>query len=279
VPSSDSGATGHRAYVLGHSEREISRLKAQARLVDPTTRRFFDEAGLGQGMRVLDVGSGAGDVAMLAAAMVGDAGEVVGVDRAGTVLEVARARAAEQSLRQVTFIEGDPTTMEFDRPFDAVIGRYVLQFQKDPAAMLKQLSRMVKPGGLIVFHEIDWTGLKSVPTMPVFEQCGRWGMETLRRHGTEMAMGTRLHAAFMGAGLGAPRMRLEARVGGAPTILPWLRSFADLLGVLAPEMERLGVATAKELDIETLADRLCAEAASLGSLVISHYQVGAWIRV
>jgi ubiquinone/menaquinone biosynthesis C-methylase UbiE len=52
-----------RTYVLGHSSREIERLKAQAQLIDPITTRFFREAGIVPGMRVLDVGSGAGDVA------------------------------------------------------------------------------------------------------------------------------------------------------------------------------------------------------------------------
>jgi SAM-dependent methyltransferase len=69
-------------YILGHSEREIARLKAQAAELDPITRRFLCEAGIVSGMRVLDVGSGAGDVAFLAAELVGATGEVVGVDLA-----------------------------------------------------------------------------------------------------------------------------------------------------------------------------------------------------
>lgn len=63
-------------YVLGHSDREIERLKTQALLIDPITQRFFQQAGIIPGMRVLDVGTGAGDVAFLAAALVGDKGEL-----------------------------------------------------------------------------------------------------------------------------------------------------------------------------------------------------------
>ena len=59
----DERSTETPAYVLGHSDREIERLKTQAQLIDPITRRFFEEAGISRGMRVLDVGSGAGDVA------------------------------------------------------------------------------------------------------------------------------------------------------------------------------------------------------------------------
>src|SRR5262249_34549571 len=154
----------------------------------------------------LDVGSGAGDVAFLAAQLVGDTGEVVGVDRVSAALEAARARAAAKSLRNVSFREGDPAEMAFERPFDAVIGRYVLQFQPDPAAMLRKLAGHVRPRGLIVFHEIDHGGVGSFPPAPTYDRCCRWVIETLRLHRTETRMGTKLHSTFVAAGLPAPSM-------------------------------------------------------------------------
>jgi protein-L-isoaspartate O-methyltransferase len=69
------------SYGLGHSERELGRLSAQARIFEPFTRRMLEQAGVSQGMRVLDVGSGTGDVAFLCASLVGPAGEVIGMDR------------------------------------------------------------------------------------------------------------------------------------------------------------------------------------------------------
>src|SRR5215831_6291927 len=89
------------AYVLGHSDRELARLGVQARVVDPITRRFFREAGLVPGMRVLDVGSGAGDVALLAADLVGESGTIIGVDRSSTAVKTAQARADAVSHRNV----------------------------------------------------------------------------------------------------------------------------------------------------------------------------------
>jgi ubiquinone/menaquinone biosynthesis C-methylase UbiE len=66
---------GENGYVLGHSDLELKRLATQARLIEPITRRFLVSAGITEGMRVLDVGSGAGDVAILLAGLVGPPGK------------------------------------------------------------------------------------------------------------------------------------------------------------------------------------------------------------
>ena len=106
MSATGDNSSGHGGYALGHSDRELDRLSAQARLIDPITRQFFREAGIAPGMRVLDVGSGAGDVAFLLAELVGDSGDVVGVDRAPGALAVARARADADSRRNVSFLRG-----------------------------------------------------------------------------------------------------------------------------------------------------------------------------
>jgi ubiquinone/menaquinone biosynthesis C-methylase UbiE len=65
-------SNARHAYPLGHEPRELERLTLQARLYEPLTRRLFDAAGLRAKMRVLDIGSGAGDVAFLAREFVGN---------------------------------------------------------------------------------------------------------------------------------------------------------------------------------------------------------------
>src|SRR5437870_10647016 len=65
------------SYVLGYTNSEHERLIRQAARIAPVTERLFREAGIGPGQRVLDLGSGVGDVAMLAARIVGPSGEVV----------------------------------------------------------------------------------------------------------------------------------------------------------------------------------------------------------
>jgi SAM-dependent methyltransferase len=230
-------------YVLGHSERELERLKSQASMLDPVTRRFFAEAGIGAGMRVLDVGSGAGDVAFVAAGLVGESGEVVGVDRSEDAVRVARDRAAASSLANVSFLVGDPDSIGAQPLFDAALGRFVLQFQDDPAAMLAAVSRRVRPGGIVVFHELDWDGVRSMPPVPSYDRCCRLIRRTLEASGTETRMGARLFSSFVDAGLATPTMRLEAMVGGGENAVRPLRRMAELTASMAETIEQHGVAS------------------------------------
>jgi SAM-dependent methyltransferase len=264
-------------YLLGHAPQELERLRAQARLVEPITRGFLRDAGVGPGMRVLDIGSGAGDVAFLAADLVGDGGEVVGVDRSPDALAAATAQAGARSLGNVSFRAGDPTEMAFEQPFDAVIGRFVLQFQADPAAMLRKVADHVRPGGTIVFHELDWDGVRSFPPVPTYDSYCTWMSETIRLSGTEIHMGSKLHSTFIAAGLSAPTMRLEALLGGGEAPAP-LQLLANLAPTLFPAAERLGLSPAVNVDPETLLETMSAEVRANASLVVGLFHVGAWSR-
>src|SRR4051812_4139911 len=121
------------SYVLGQSLYEYERLTLQAKIVRPFTERFFTMAGIGPGMRVLEVGSGMGDVALLAAEMVGPGGHVLGLDRDASVLENARERARQHGCSsRVSFRANALNEFNTADQFDAIVGRYVLLYQHDP---------------------------------------------------------------------------------------------------------------------------------------------------
>jgi ubiquinone/menaquinone biosynthesis C-methylase UbiE len=148
----------NRPYALGHSEDEIARLEMQAQLRDPSMRWLLAEAGIGTGMKVLDVGSGAGDVAVLAADLVGPSGSVVGVDANSAVLERARERVRATGRTNVAFVCGDLHDVAVDDDFDAVVGRAVLGHQADPPETLRSVTRHLRRGGIVAFQEIQIMG-------------------------------------------------------------------------------------------------------------------------
>lgn len=267
-------------YVFGHSEREFDRLRRQSRFVEPITRRFLLEAGISTGMRILDVGSGGGDVAVLARELVGTRGEIVGVDRSPDAVTAATARVKALAFDNVTFRMGNPAEMTFDRPFDAVIGRYVLEFQADPSSMVQKLAAHLRPGGIAFFHELDLAAAASFPPAPIHDRCMRWWNEMLRHTGADARAGLNLHRNFLAAGLPAPTMRFEAYVGGAPGCAEYLQiGVLDLMENVASEMHRLGVATAEELGLATLGERMLDEIAANGSVIVGRSEIGAWARV
>ena len=266
-------------YALGHSDGELERLRVQSRFVEPITRQFFQEAGISAGMRVLDVGSGAGDVAFLTADLVGETGEVIGTDKAAAALMRARQRATAKGLHNVSFRAGDPTEIAFDRPFDAVVGRYVLLFQADPAEMVRALVKQhLRPGGLIVFHEPDWSSVRSFPPAPTYDRCCQWIVEAFRGVGTDTNAANNLYTAFAGADLPSPQMRMQTFVGGGAGCTDWLQVVAGLAASLLPVMEELGIATAADLEIATLAERLQREVTASQHMIIGRSEIAAWAR-
>src|SRR5215813_2793516 len=107
-------------YSLGHSEQELRRLRIQAAWYEPSTLRLFQEAGISEGMRVLDLGCGVGDVSFAARKLVRDSGEVVGIDRSEVAVDEARRRAKAAELKNVQFVTSDLDQFQSAEKFDAV---------------------------------------------------------------------------------------------------------------------------------------------------------------
>jgi protein-L-isoaspartate O-methyltransferase len=128
-------------YLLGSSDAEHERLIRQAIRLAPVSERFFREAGIANGHRVLELGSGVGDVAMLLARLVGPSGNVVAIECDTRSVDRARTRAAAGSLHNIEFVETDIAQFSSDASFDAAVGRFILQFLPDPVAVLRSLSQ------------------------------------------------------------------------------------------------------------------------------------------
>ncbi len=264
------------SYVLGHSEAELDRLAAQARAVDPITLRFLTEAGVCVGMRVLDVGCGGGDVSVLVAGLVGPSGSVVGFDRSESAVEAARAKVAGEAPGNVTFVSGAVDQLVNLGRFDAIVGRYVLQFTDDPAALLGSVAALAKAGAPVVFHELDWSGVRSDPPVPTYNRLASWLEAVIERSGANVHSGLSLPSVFVGAGLGDPELRIEQRAGAGSTAIEVVERLVGLARVLAEAMVESGVVGHDELDLDALQDKIMAEATAGGSVLRSHLQVGAW---
>ena len=263
-------------YALGYTDFEQDGLIRQAARIAPTTERLFREAGIGPGQRVLDLGSGMGDVSMLVAKLVGASGEVFGVERDANSIARAKARVAAAGLRNVNFIQGDVGEIASDQLFDAAVGRLILQFLPDPIGVLRSVYRLVRPGGVLAFQEPSLASLSALGArLPLWSQVHRVIRETFLRSGVNPETGLTLHRIFQEAGLPAPIMDLEMPLGSDTDFLRWT---PDLFNSLRPSAEQHNVSLDELGDLTTLPYRLCAEITTAKAVVSVVPLVSAWSR-
>ena len=272
----ETAASRQSLYALGHSDHELKRLSDQAGAFAPFTRQLLEQAGIAPGMRVLDVGSGAGDSAFLAADLVGQGGEVIGADPAPAAVEWANTRADSLRLRNVRFVEADPTILDFDQKFDAIIGRMVLMYYPDPVLAIQKLIHHLRPSGLMIFQEFYTDIFSSMPAAPTFERAAGWMNKTLSATGARIQLGLELYPVFVAAGLPPPQLRMDTVIAGGADF-PY-EIIAAAIQSLMPVMEKLKIATAAEVAIPTLAARMRDEVVAGKGVALSPALVGAWSR-
>ena len=263
-------------YPLGRSRAETERLQQQSQFYNIFTRRLFEDAGLGPGMKVLDVGCGAGDVSLLVAGLVGARGSVVGVDLDAGVIETARRRSHEARLNHVSFVAGDINSVRLEHDFDAVVGRLVLMYFSEPACTLRKVLRHLRVGGIVAFQEADWTNKPlALPESRCAGQIYNWMVGCFQKAGVEIQMGLKLKRVFLDAGLPEPQLRLEAPLGGGAAWEGYAYTENSIRSML-PLLIRFNIATADEVDIDNLAERLRAEVVSQNGVVMLSPFVSAW---
>lgn len=269
-------------YVLGYTPREWDRLDLQGLLYRDVTRRALLGAGLGEGMRVLDLGSGSGDVALLAAEIVGDQGSVVGLERDPATVRAATERARRHGVSHVTFLQGEVDGGISGAPFDALVGRFILMHQPDPADALAAAVGNVRPGGPVAFVESHMElleqGLHSWPFSPTYDHVVRWKTRVVRAAGAHVAMGLGLRQTFLDAGLPEPTTRLEAQVEGGPDS-PLYRYLAESVASMLPLGLERGIEGFDAEAVERLEDTLRDEVARTGGVLVSWPVVSAWSTV
>jgi SAM-dependent methyltransferase len=263
------------SYQLGNEPLELERLNRQGRVLAPATRTILEAAGVRAGMRVLDLGSGVGDMAFAAADLVGPSGEVVGIDRSSEPVAKANLRARQHGPANVRFLVGDIHDPAPDGPYDVIVGRLVLMYVPDPAAVIRTQATLLRPGGAVVPIEFDLYSGRSIPSTPLVSQALGWVSETFKRTGINPALGPRLWTIQEEAGLKPVGMiGVQPHFGpddpDGPAIL------AGIVRTLVPLMERSGVATVADVGPDTLEQRLSHELVASASVFAHPILMSAW---
>lgn len=184
--------TGGR-YTHGHHESVLR--SHEWRTIENSAA--YLEPLLIEGASVLDLGCGPGTITVEFADRVAP-GRVVGLDAAETVIERAAAQFERPNLE---FVVGDAFALPFDDDtFDIVHAHQVLQHVTDPVAMLREMRRVAKPGGVVAAREVDYAGTFWYPALPGIDDWAVLYQRVHRGNGGEPDAGRHLHAWARAAG-------------------------------------------------------------------------------
>ena len=240
------------------------------------THRLLVDAGVRPGMRVLDVGCGFGDVTVLIASLVGETGSIVGVDRDADAVARARERSVPRGSATPTFVQAflaalPPVLNELD----AIVGRRVLMYQPDTTRTVRTLVQRLRPGGIIVFQEHDATMTPaSLAPFPLHERAQGWLRGMIEREGADPHIGFHLHGILTRAGLVVEHVRAEAIVQTPND--PY--ALGNIVRACLSRIVGHGIATAGEVEVDTLQDRLNVERITTDGVYVGDMMFGAWAR-
>jgi SAM-dependent methyltransferase len=262
-------------YALGRTAGERQRLSLQDQVYAPHSENLFRQAGITEGLGVLDAGCGAGDTTRLLARIVGPSGFVIGVDSDAPSLAAAESASAVEGLANVRFIHGDVRGLELDEPVDALAGRLVLTHVDDPVSALAHLVRWVRRGGVVVFQEAMRGRAGSMPEVAMATRIVGWVSAALRQAGVDPEFGDSLPGVFQRAGLAHPGFAAVRVAGDADRLLP--EYCTQGLKSLAPLAIAAGAATADEI-AQCTTEALAAQIRERQAMLHVYELACAWAR-
>lgn len=205
--------TANRHYAIRGGIEGRARLRILSRVMHATTTALFNRLGVNAPLMCLDVGCGGGDVTLELARRIGPLGRALGADTDETILVLARREAQEQGIVNVEFRVFDIRTQYAGCEFDVVYARFLLTHLDDPSGAVAAFYRHLRPGGLVILEDIDFSGSFTYPESTAFQRYYELYCTVVERRGGDANIGPRLPILLADGGFENVEMSVVQPVG------------------------------------------------------------------
>lgn len=187
-------------YTIEQGLSVQDRMNLLAAVRGPATMDLLDSLNISPGARCVDLGCGGGHVTMELARRVGASGSALGIDLDVELLTVARDVAAAEQLENVEFRVASAEDLS-EADYDLAFSRLLFMHLRDPEQIAELMVEAVRPGGLVVVEDAEFSSCFTYPACEAFDRWVDWYRETVRLSGADADIGPRLPGILRAAGV------------------------------------------------------------------------------
>ena len=262
-------------YFLGHSSVEQRRLQQQAGELAEESARLFDQIGVAQGWRVVEIGCGPQGCLELLSNRVGLTGSVIGVELSDDAVQLAREFLSERRINNVEVRQGNAAATGLPRErFDLATARLVLVNIPEPEKIVSEMAALVRPGGVVALHEADWSAHVCDPPLPAWDRLKQALVSYSEAKGIDLFIGRRIARTLRNAGLVDVRVNPLIHIYGPdhsrrPIFLQFVNNLHERI---------VAEGLISEAEFEECITSLERHLRDPETLVVSHLFIQAWGR-
>lgn len=201
------------SYVIDGGAQGKARLSILGQAMNRYSLEVLREAGLSEGLQVLDAGCGGGTMTHEIAHIIGNKGVATGIDFDGSIIELNSKEAADERLANISFRQQDICQLDEAGVYDIIFARFLLSHLSEPEKAVANMVRALKPGGRLVLEDIQFSAHVHYPYNAAMATYIEWYAKVVEQTGGDAERGLYLHQYLVNEGLEELNIRIAQPVG------------------------------------------------------------------